>query len=166
MACPLVRATATSGLERKLLAEYDVHSLARVLPILDACHADTLVDTLTVMEMLLYTAELKRPVDEKLHVKMARANELILLLGLTGCKDTRIGNSMMRGISGGQVCPGALDPNFLAKVNTQLPCPGADGGQTFHCVPRAPIPSACCRGPSSRSSKHSLHKSCAALSTL
>ena len=67
------------------------------------------------MEMLLYTAELKRPVDEKLHVKMARENELILLLGLTGCKDTRIGNAMMRGISGGQVRPGTLDSNFLPR---------------------------------------------------
>ncbi len=65
--------------------------------------ADTLVDVLTVEEMLMYTAELKRPVKESKSSKKAAVDGLIDDLGLEACKNVRIGNSMNRGISGGQV---------------------------------------------------------------
>lgn len=67
-------------------------------------HADTLVDVLTVEEMLLYTAQLKRPLREDHASKSAAVDALIHDLGLEGCRNTLIGNSMNRGISGGQVC--------------------------------------------------------------
>ncbi len=64
--------------------------------------ADTLVDVLTVEEMLLYTAQLKRPLREDHASKCAAVDRLIHDLGLEGCRNTLIGNSMNRGISGGQ----------------------------------------------------------------
>ncbi|CAL8464553.1 g4088 [Coccomyxa elongata] len=65
---------------------------------------DTLVDVLTVEEMLLYTAQLKRPLREDHASKSAAVDTLIHDLGLEGCRNTLIGNSMNRGISGGQAC--------------------------------------------------------------
>ena len=53
-------------------------------------------------EMLLYTAQLKRPLREDTASKRAAVDALIRDLGLDGCRNTRIGNAMHRGISGGQ----------------------------------------------------------------
>ncbi|GIM04796.1 hypothetical protein Vretimale_9300 [Volvox reticuliferus] len=63
---------------------------------------DTLVDTLTVYEMLLYTAELKRPLSEPLTSKREAVESLVARLALEKCRDVRIGTPMKRGISGGQ----------------------------------------------------------------
>ena len=52
--------------------------------------------------MLLYTAELKRPRQEPLAQKKAAVDELLDQLGLTGCRNVPIGNSLAKGISGGQ----------------------------------------------------------------
>ena len=82
----------------------EVAPLAQQTPIEGvAAAADTLVDVLTVEEMLMYTAELKRPVSEKHSSKKAAVDALIKDLGLGTCRNVRIGNSMARGISGGQV---------------------------------------------------------------
>ena len=51
----------------------------------------------------MYTAELKRPVKEAHSSKKAAVDALIHDLGLETCRNVRIGNSMARGISGGQV---------------------------------------------------------------
>ena len=51
----------------------------------------------------MYTAELKRPVQEQRASKKAAVDALIDDLGLETCRNVRIGNSMNRGISGGQV---------------------------------------------------------------
>ncbi|PNW87919.1 hypothetical protein CHLRE_01g007000v5 [Chlamydomonas reinhardtii] len=63
---------------------------------------DTLVDSLTVYEMLLYTAELKRPLSEPLASKKEAVDRLIGRLALEKCRDVRIGSPLKRGISGGQ----------------------------------------------------------------
>lgn len=63
---------------------------------------DTLVDNLTVYEMLLYTAELKRPMSEPLASKRGAVDVLLQRLALEKCRDTRIGSTLKRGISGGQ----------------------------------------------------------------
>ncbi|KAK9808412.1 hypothetical protein WJX73_002001 [Symbiochloris irregularis] len=63
---------------------------------------DTLIAELTVREMLLYTAELKRDSQEPLAEKAARVDELLECLALVGCKDTYIGDALARGVSGGQ----------------------------------------------------------------
>jgi hypothetical protein len=44
------------------------------------------VDTLTVAEMLLYTAELKRPMAEPLESKKAAVEALLEKLALAGCR--------------------------------------------------------------------------------
>ena len=53
-------------------------------------------------EMLLYTAELKRPLGESTASKREAVDMLIEDLNLGACRRTRIGNSLHRGISGGQ----------------------------------------------------------------
>ena len=60
------------------------------------------VDVLTVEEMLLYTAELKRPPEEPFEHKKAAVSRLVTKLGLERCAATKIGNPLQRGISGGQ----------------------------------------------------------------
>ncbi|GMH35776.1 hypothetical protein BSKO_03644 [Bryopsis sp. KO-2023] len=63
---------------------------------------DTLLDILTVYEMLMYTAELKRPVSEPIATKREEVNKLLDKLALDTARNTKIGNSLNRGISGGQ----------------------------------------------------------------
>ena len=81
--------------------------------------ADTLVDVLTVEEMLMYTAELKRPVKEGKSSKKAAVDGLIDNLGLEACRNVRIGNSMARGISGGQV-RSASTPFYCSMLASSL----------------------------------------------
>lgn len=61
---------------------------------------DTLLDNLTVYEMLAYTAELKNPMKEPFERKRAKVEMVIQQLGLNGCRGVRIGNPLARGISG------------------------------------------------------------------
>lgn len=63
---------------------------------------DTLLGILTVWEMLLYTAELKRPLTEPLENKRKAVEELLLSIGLDVCRNVLIGSPTARGISGGQ----------------------------------------------------------------
>ena len=63
---------------------------------------DTLLDILTVEEMLLYTAELKRPVNEPQAKKLAAVEEVVDVLALEPCRKVKIGSAIARGISGGQ----------------------------------------------------------------
>ncbi|GFR48683.1 hypothetical protein Agub_g10638 [Astrephomene gubernaculifera] len=63
---------------------------------------DTLLGDLTVREMLLYTAELKRPLQEPLAHKRKEVDILLKRLALDGCADVKIGDPLSKGISGGQ----------------------------------------------------------------
>jgi len=63
---------------------------------------DTLIGELTVTQMLMYTAELKLPVTWTSEQRLQRVEEVITSLGLESCRNTVIGNALMRGISGGQ----------------------------------------------------------------
>ncbi|KAK9867424.1 hypothetical protein WJX84_007320 [Apatococcus fuscideae] len=63
---------------------------------------DTLLAELTVKEMLMYTAELKRPFKESRIEKKKRVEQLLDRLALRNCQDTHIGDPMSRGVSGGQ----------------------------------------------------------------
>lgn len=62
--------------------------------------ADTLIDNLTVQEMLLYTAELKLEASVPLATKLQHVDSLVEQLALGVCRHVRIGNAMTRGISG------------------------------------------------------------------
>lgn len=64
-----------------------------------------------------YTAELKRPVSEPLASKKAAVEAVMDALALLPCRDTKIGNASIKGISGGQakrVNIGAHEPAVLA----------------------------------------------------
>mmetsp|Transcript_9062 Transcript_9062/g.12548 ORF Transcript_9062/g.12548 Transcript_9062/m.12548 type:complete len:577 (+) Transcript_9062:186-1916(+) len=63
---------------------------------------DTLVDELTVAQMLAYTAALKLPKNTTADERRERVEEVIRVLGLNSCRDTVIGSVLVRGISGGQ----------------------------------------------------------------
>jgi len=63
---------------------------------------DTLLSMLTVEEMLLYTAELKRSMKEPISSKKQVVDEVIHQLALESCRDVLIGDSLSKGISGGQ----------------------------------------------------------------
>ena len=63
---------------------------------------DTLIPALTVYEMLMYTAELKRPLEESAESKEAACEKLLEELGLAAARDVLVGSEMVKGISGGQ----------------------------------------------------------------
>ena len=63
---------------------------------------DTLLPILTVEEMLLYTAELKRPMSESFDTKKKVVEGVLDSLALTSCRDVQIGSAAVKGISGGQ----------------------------------------------------------------
>ncbi len=56
-----------------------------------------MVDTLTVYEMLLYTAELKRPLSEPLSSKKEAVDVLIGRLALEKCRSAEAGGEGGRG---------------------------------------------------------------------
>jgi len=61
-----------------------------------------LIPEFSVEQMLLYTAEMKLPPSISYKDKQQRVNDLIEKLKLDGCRKTKIGDSLRRGISGGQ----------------------------------------------------------------
>ncbi|KAF9899991.1 hypothetical protein EC991_008047 [Linnemannia zychae] len=63
---------------------------------------DTLPATQTVWEAVLFSAMLRLPEAMPIHRIHERVAEVIEMLGLTHCKDRRIGNVTSRGISGGE----------------------------------------------------------------
>lgn len=63
---------------------------------------DSLLHSLTVREMLLYTAELKLNHRKPRKDKIARVDDVISKLQLERCQHVLIGNQLSRGISGGQ----------------------------------------------------------------
>lgn len=63
---------------------------------------DTLMSTLTVYETVLYSALLRLPREMSLEAKKFRTLETMQELGILGIKDSRIGESGRRSISGGE----------------------------------------------------------------
>ncbi|ORY24112.1 hypothetical protein BCR39DRAFT_335530 [Naematelia encephala] len=63
---------------------------------------DTLLSTLTVYETVLYSALLRLPRDMSHEAKVFRTLETMNELGILGIKDSRIGESGKRSISGGE----------------------------------------------------------------
>ena len=63
---------------------------------------DTLVPNLTVREMLLYTAHLKRETSETFAEKLERVEAVMTALRLQEARDVPIGDPLTKGISGGQ----------------------------------------------------------------
>ncbi|ANB10992.1 hypothetical protein AWJ20_3786 [Sugiyamaella lignohabitans] len=63
---------------------------------------DGLLPSLTVRETLYYAADLRLPKTMSKQEKRARANEIIMKMGLKDCADTLIGGEFVKGISGGE----------------------------------------------------------------
>ncbi|XP_028807534.1 ABC transporter G family member 9 [Neltuma alba] len=63
---------------------------------------DVLYPHLTVTETLVFTALLRLPNSFTKQEKILQAESVITQLGLTNCKDSIIGNTLLRGVSGGE----------------------------------------------------------------
>ena len=61
---------------------------------------DILFQTMTVRECLEFAAKLKLP--GTMEQKLARVDEVIAVLKLTKCQNTRIGGPLIKGVSGGE----------------------------------------------------------------
>ncbi|KAJ7234181.1 hypothetical protein B0H12DRAFT_1143058 [Mycena haematopus] len=98
---------------------------------------DTLMSTLTVYETVLYSALLRLPRDMSLAAKKFRTLETMNELGILGIKDSRIGASGHRSISGGEkrrvsiACELVTSPSILFLDE---PTSGLDSYNAFNVV--------------------------------
>lgn len=76
---------------------------------------DILIPTLTVKETLLYAAELRLPPPTTSAERLMIVENIILELGLKECANTRIGNNVHRGCSGGEKRRTSLGVQMLAN---------------------------------------------------
>ncbi|KAL8717943.1 MAG: hypothetical protein Q9225_004876, partial [Loekoesia sp. 1 TL-2023] len=76
---------------------------------------DVLVPTLTVRETLLYAAELRLPPPTTTEERRQVVEDVILELGLKECANTRIGNNVHKGCSGGEKRRTSLGVQMLAN---------------------------------------------------
>ena len=82
---------------------------------------ETLMSTLTVYETVLYSALLRLPREMSLDAKKLRTLETLEELGILNIKDSRIGDSDRRGISGGErrrtaiACELCTQPSILMR---------------------------------------------------
>ncbi|KAF8525935.1 hypothetical protein BU17DRAFT_83439 [Hysterangium stoloniferum] len=98
---------------------------------------DTLMSTLTVYETVLYSALLRLPRDMSLAAKKFRTLETMQELGILGIKDSRIGDTGNRSISGGEkrrvsiACELVTSPSILFLDE---PTSGLDAYNAFNVV--------------------------------
>ena len=76
---------------------------------------DVLLPTLTVRETLRYAADLRLPPPTTQQERWGVVEEVILELGLKDCADTRIGNNVHKGCSGGEKRRTSLGVQLLAN---------------------------------------------------
>lgn len=76
---------------------------------------DILIPTLTVRETLTYSAELRLPPPTTISERRQIVEDIILELGLKECANTRIGNDMHKGCSGGEKRRTSLGVQMLAN---------------------------------------------------
>lgn len=76
---------------------------------------DILLPTLTVRETLLYAAELRLPPPTTPGERRQIVEDVILELGLRECANTRIGNNIRKGCSGGEKRRTSLGVQMLAN---------------------------------------------------
>lgn len=76
---------------------------------------DVLHPTLTVREILQYSAELRLPPPVTAEEREAIVEEILLELGLKECADTRIGSNERKGCSGGEKRRTSLGVQLLAN---------------------------------------------------
>lgn len=98
---------------------------------------DTLMGTLTVYETVLYSALLRLPRDMSFEAKRLRTLETMHELGILGIRDSRVGESGARGISGGEkrrvsiACELVTSPSILFLDE---PTSGLDSYNAFNVI--------------------------------
>eukprot|EP00249_Psilotum_nudum_P014605 c24911_g1_i1 orf=624-3056(-) len=98
---------------------------------------DIMYPHLTVRETLIYAALLRLPKNLTEQEKIERAEKVMEVLKLGKCRDTIIGNSLLRGVSGGErkrVCIGheiLIDPSLIFLDE---PTSGLDSTTALHII--------------------------------
>lgn len=78
---------------------------------------DVMVATATVRETLWFCANLRLPTKVSHGEKKRRVEKIIEDLGLSGCADTKIGNALIRGISGGEMKRTSIGLELITEPN-------------------------------------------------
>lgn len=98
---------------------------------------DVLVPTLTVRETLVYAAELRLPPPTTVAERRQVVEDVILELGLKECANTRIGNNVHKGCSGGEKRRTSLGVQLLSNPSLLFcdePTTGLDATSAFQLV--------------------------------
>uniref|UniRef100_A0A0D9ZAT0 ABC transporter domain-containing protein n=1 Tax=Oryza glumipatula TaxID=40148 RepID=A0A0D9ZAT0_9ORYZ len=100
---------------------------------------NVLMATLTVREAIYYSAQIQLPDTMSTAEKLARADDTVREMGLTGALDIRIGGRSSKGISGGQqkrlsICLDILTCPRLLFLDE--PTSGLDSAASFHVMSR------------------------------
>lgn len=98
---------------------------------------DTLIGSLTVREMIRYSARLRLPDKMGRSEKEELVDSTIMEMGLQDCADTVIGNWHRRGISGGEKRRVSIALEILTKPRLLFldePTSGLDRCKTQFCV--------------------------------
>ncbi|EOD49342.1 putative abc transporter protein [Neofusicoccum parvum UCRNP2] len=98
---------------------------------------DVLQPTLTVRETLQYAADLRLPASVSKEERRRVVDEVILELGLKEAADTRIGNSVHKGCSGGEKRRTSIGVQLLANPSVLFldePTTGLDATSAFQLV--------------------------------
>jgi ABC-type multidrug transport system ATPase subunit len=93
---------------------------------------DVLLPTLTARETLQYAADLRLPPPSASEERRDAVNRVILELGLKECADTRIGNSIHKGCSGGEKRRTSIGVQMLADPSV-LFCDEPTTGEANGC---------------------------------
>ncbi|KAJ1702586.1 hypothetical protein LUZ63_002365 [Rhynchospora breviuscula] len=100
---------------------------------------DVLMTTLTVREVVYYSAQLQLPDSMSLADKRKRAEDTIDEMGLTGAANTRIGGWAHKGISGGQKRRVSICMEILIRPELLFldePTSGLDSAASYHVMSR------------------------------
>jgi ABC-type multidrug transport system ATPase subunit/ABC-type multidrug transport system permease subunit len=98
---------------------------------------DVLIPTLTVRETLRYSADLRLPPPTTPAERQAIVEQVILELGLKECADTRIGNNVHKGCSGGEKRRTSIGVQLLANPSVLFcdePTTGLDATSAFQII--------------------------------
>ncbi|KAF3490953.1 ATP-dependent ABC transporter [Arthroderma uncinatum] len=98
---------------------------------------DVLIPTLTVRETLQYSADLRLPPPTTAEERRAVVEKVILELGLKECADTRIGNNLHKGCSGGEKRRTSIGVQMLGNPSVLFcdePTTGLDATSAYQVV--------------------------------
>lgn len=98
---------------------------------------DSLLGTSSVKETLDFAASLSLPPHVSVKDREKRVEEVIQELGLSSCRDTRIGTVFQKGVSGGQKRRVSMGVELISKPQILFldePTSGLDSAAAFHVI--------------------------------